>query len=265
MTASSCHLPWVAVTGHLVREMAVSSRTVPPRRGPVRADQVHRLQLVVRPSQPRWPALCILSIRSIWSRPHLPHQWGNRTRCLEREAASRERGLPVAEPMQRSLVAVLAARCVRRWTVHTTADQVFDHIHEVRAVPGVAGGAAWRLQRADRRDREVMAAQPHRPSRRLPRPGDDREPAAGHERLAAGPVADELARRQRPPASRRAQSYGGETIVAAARRMFRAALLRIEANAEHLERWRRCRVGVVFAQHPQQWPGTGAGPSSCPW
>ncbi|HEY3692807.1 MAG TPA: hypothetical protein VGL46_21405 [Pseudonocardiaceae bacterium] len=36
--------------------------------------------------------------------------------------------LPVAEPMQRSLAAVFAARCARRWTVHKTAGQAFDHV-----------------------------------------------------------------------------------------------------------------------------------------
>jgi hypothetical protein len=67
----------------------------------------------------------------------------------------------------------------------------------------------------------------------------------------AGPVADELARRLRPPANR-VQSYGEaefEIIVVAARRMFRAALLRIETNAEHLHRWRRAE----FIAGTQQW------------
>jgi hypothetical protein len=36
--------------------------------------------------------------------------------------------LPVAQPMQRSLAAVFAARCVHRWTVHTSADAGFAHL-----------------------------------------------------------------------------------------------------------------------------------------
>jgi hypothetical protein len=60
-------------------------------------------------------------------------------------------------------------------------------------------------------------------------------------RLQAGRVADELgARVQRPKST--TQSYSEaefEKIKVAARRTFRAALLRIEDNARHLERWRR--------------------------
>jgi hypothetical protein len=155
--------------------------------------------------------------------------------------------LPVAEPMQHSLAAVFAGRCVRRWTVHTTADQAFDHImrfaqflSSLEQPPGdvdeltVAIVKRWRLSRTGR-------------------PGGYRDMAMigsllrDDGRLAEGPVADELAGRQRPPAKNRVQSYGEaefEAIVAAARRMFRAALLRIESNAEHLERWRRAEFAA---------------------
>jgi hypothetical protein len=62
----------------------------------------------------------------------------------------------------------------------------------------------------------------------------------GDARLNAGPVAEELARRGKPARSR-LQSYPEaefSQITTAARRMFRAALLRIEENAAHLQRFR---------------------------
>src|ERR1039457_5558499 len=62
----------------------------------------------------------------------------------------------------------------------------------------------------------------------------------GDERLSAGPVAEELARRGKPARSR-LQSYPEaefSQITTAARRMFRAAVLRIEENAAPLQRFR---------------------------
>ncbi|MEU5547522.1 hypothetical protein AB0G85_35030 [Streptomyces sioyaensis] len=59
-------------------------------------------------------------------------------------------------------------------------------------------------------------------------------------RLQNGQVADELLRRLAKPKSR-VQSYREaefDEVKVAARRMFRSALLRIEANATRLERWR---------------------------
>jgi hypothetical protein len=59
-------------------------------------------------------------------------------------------------------------------------------------------------------------------------------------RLGAGRVADELARRFKAPRSK-VQSYSEaefDLVTAAARRRFRAALLRISENALHLQRWR---------------------------
>lgn len=159
--------------------------------------------------------------------------------------------LPVAEPMQRSLAAVFAARCVRRWTVHKTASQAFDHVMRFAQFL-----AALERPPGDFDELTVAMVKRWRHSR-SGRPGGYQDLVwigsllRDDERLAAGPVADELARRLRPPVSR-VQSYGEaefETIVRAARRMFRAALLRIEANAEHLERWRRAE----FAAGTQQW------------
>ncbi len=61
-----------------------------------------------------------------------------------------------------------------------------------------------------------------------------------NDRLQAGPVADELARRSRKPRSR-TQSYGEaelDRVTIAARRRFRAALQRINENAVRLQQWR---------------------------
>jgi hypothetical protein len=149
--------------------------------------------------------------------------------------------LPVAQPMQRSLAAVFAARCMRRWTVHTSADAGFAHLKtfakflaSLEQPPNdfddltVAMVKRWRASRTGRRggyrDLAMIGS--------LLR--DDK-------RLATGQVADELARRSHQSRST-VQSYGEaefEKIVVAARRVFRAALLRINENAEHLERWWR--------------------------
>jgi hypothetical protein len=59
-------------------------------------------------------------------------------------------------------------------------------------------------------------------------------------RLQAGPVADELARRRKVVRGS-VQSYNEaefDEVTTAARRMFRAALQRINDNARHLQRWR---------------------------
>ena len=66
-----------------------------------------------------------------------------------------------------------------------------------------------------------------------------------------GPVADELARRYKAPRST-VQSYSEaefDVITAAARRRFRAALLRIDDNALHLQRWR----DGAFAEGSRDW------------
>ncbi|MGB8391540.1 hypothetical protein [Mycobacterium sp.] len=70
-------------------------------------------------------------------------------------------------------------------------------------------------------------------------------------RLQSGPVADELVRRLRPAKSS-TQSYSRDEfhdIKVAARQTFRAALSRIEHNAEHLHRWRQ----GMFADDSPQW------------
>jgi hypothetical protein len=62
----------------------------------------------------------------------------------------------------------------------------------------------------------------------------------GDARLQAGSVADELVRRVKKPKGT-VQSYSEaefDRITMAARRTFRAALLRINENALHLQRWR---------------------------
>jgi hypothetical protein len=159
--------------------------------------------------------------------------------------------LPVAEPLQRSLAAVFAARCVRRWTVHASAEGAFAHLKtfaeflaSLERSPNdfddltVAMVKRWRASRTGRRSGYRDLAMIGSLLR------DD-------ERLATGPIADELARRLHQPRSK-VQSYEEaefEKIVLAARRMFRAALLRINENAEHLRRWRQAE----FIEGAQEW------------
>lgn len=149
--------------------------------------------------------------------------------------------LPVAEPMQRSLAAVFAARCVRRWTVHKSADGAFAHLKTFAEFL-----ASLEQPPSDFDDLTLAMVKRWRASHAGSRGGYRALATIGSllrddERLAAGPIADELARRLQQPQSK-IQSYGEaefEKIVVAARRMFRAARLRINENADHLDRWRR--------------------------
>ncbi|QRY43511.1 hypothetical protein JVX93_23635 [Mycolicibacterium boenickei] len=145
--------------------------------------------------------------------------------------------LPVAEPMQRSLAAVFAARCgPHRWTAHgssraywlalviftefvsqqPTQPEDFDHL-TVSMIKG------WRLH-----------ARQHDFGRVAQLLRDD-------PRLQHGPVADEVTRRANFRRPSRTQSYSEaefDNITKLAKDHFRSALRRIEANAQHLQRWR---------------------------
>ncbi|MFD1364530.1 hypothetical protein [Actinoplanes sichuanensis] len=188
--------------------------------------------------------------------------------------------LPVAEPMQRSLAVLFAARCVAHtWSVHASSSLYW------RQIQAFAVFVSGRL-RAPRDLDEVTAGLIE----------------AWHDavvtedggftlftfvtrllrddvRLQSGPVADALARRL-PRLRSRTQSFSEaefDQITAAARREFRSALARIERNAAHLHRWRsgdftiggeewllgqaldvEARTGYALSGHP----GTGrAGPA----
>ncbi|TLS46238.1 hypothetical protein FE633_09850 [Streptomyces montanus] len=149
--------------------------------------------------------------------------------------------LLVAEPMQRSLAVLFAARCTpNRWGSHRSSRLMFQLLEKFTAL--LSG-----LERPPRDVEELTTAQVKQ--WRLSQAGT----AGGHNaitrvgsllrqdaRLASGPVADELAVRTQRPKSK-TQSYSEDEfdrIKRAARRTFRAALLRINDNAAHLERWR---------------------------
>ncbi|MET8629608.1 hypothetical protein ABZW30_38765 [Kitasatospora sp. NPDC004669] len=148
--------------------------------------------------------------------------------------------LAAPEPLQRSLAALFAARS-RGWGAHETADLMFRHLR-------VFSAFLARRARPPRDVDEISAAsvkawweqEKHTPSGR----GAFRNVAGllrDDPRLRSGPVLEELARRV-PVLPTNVESYAPEEfdrIRAQARRTFRAALLRIEENAEHLERWRR--------------------------
>lgn len=148
---------------------------------------------------------------------------------------------PVAEPMQRSLAALFAARCVPHlWAAHSTsstywyslgafADFVSKQPHHPRDLDDLTVGVmkGWRLQSRGSSFRAVGSL------------------LGGDSRMQSGPVAEELKRRVSTPKSDGTQSFSEaefETITRIAKKDFRLAERRIEANAAHLQRWRdgRC-------------------------
>ncbi|MEV6871644.1 hypothetical protein [Amycolatopsis sp. NPDC051128] len=147
--------------------------------------------------------------------------------------------LPAAEPLQRSLAALFAARCVpHRWAAHVTSEVYW------RQISIFAGFLARQPRPLD--DLDQLTAVLVRKWRASPEAGNatGKHQVArlllGDARLQQGPVADELARRP-ARAKSTVQSYSEadfDQITLAARRMFRAALLRIEENARHLRQWR---------------------------
>ena len=148
--------------------------------------------------------------------------------------------IPVAEPLQRSLANLFAGRCTPdRWTAHKTSGSLWVLLH----------GFAKFLASQERPPRDLedfTAALIDRWWLAKGSTGSGRAAFGAvcslllqDERLQAGPVADALCRRV-PAHKSRTQSYSPaefEQIKMAARRVFRSALLRIEENAQYLERW----------------------------
>ncbi|WP_405672909.1 hypothetical protein [Streptomyces sp. NBC_01530] len=149
--------------------------------------------------------------------------------------------LPVAEPMQRSLAKVFATRCTpQHWGAHITSQKFWGQIqrfaeflseldHPPKDLDELTGAMIKRW-----RTRQPKTAGGYKHITMVVR-------LLKHDsRMQSGRVADELLRRMAKPKSR-VQSYPEtefDEIKTAARRMFRAALLRIEENAAQLERWR---------------------------
>lgn len=158
-------------------------------------------------------------------------------RSLEYDFAT----LPVAEPMQRSLARLFAARCVpHRWGAHTTSKKHWDKLQKFAEFLA-------EQERPPRDLDELTGPMVKRWRTSRPKTAGGYNSVTGvvrilkdDPRLQNGRVADELLRRMAKPKSR-VQSYTEaefDEVKVAARRMFRSALLRIEENAAHLERWR---------------------------
>ncbi|MBZ4534098.1 hypothetical protein [Mycobacterium avium] len=158
--------------------------------------------------------------------------------------------LPVAQPLQQSLAALFASRCVpETWAAHTTSQGYWRLL--VRFTRFLAEQPETVIDLDDlstaivRRWRNSMALTDKRPFT------DVALLLRGDPRLQSGPIADELVRRIRSPKST-TQSYSRnelQDIKAAARRTFRTALTRIEHNADHLQRWRQ----GGFADNTPDW------------
>lgn len=148
--------------------------------------------------------------------------------------------LPVADRFQHSLAVLFAARS-RRWGSHDTADGIFRQLRafakfasqrarppqDLNEVTAALAKAWWEQQKHTQGGRQAF--------RNVA--GLLREDP----RLQKGPVSEELSRRVAVLPSK-VESYAPvefDQIQLEARRAFRAALLRIEENANHLERWHR--------------------------
>jgi hypothetical protein len=159
--------------------------------------------------------------------------------------------LPVAEPMQRSLAALFAARCVpARWSAHATSTAIWfcvlgfakfvaEQQHPPRDLDGLTVDLLkrWRQHTVKFSPYRVVHA-----TMALLR--DD-------PRLQSGLVADELLRRVKiPPSGTQSYSEAEFTqITRTAKQMFRSALQRIDRNAEHLRRWRNSE----FIENSPDW------------
>jgi hypothetical protein len=171
-------------------------------------------------------------------------QGGLVVRHHDREGRVREYDfaqLPVSAPMRASLAALFAARCTPdRWSAHDSSEQPWLQMR--RFAQFLAS------QEPPPRDlEELTPAIVRRWRARLPAGAGGYYAFGlvsglllGDDRLQAGPVADELARRSRKPRSK-LQSYSEaelEQVTAAARRRFRPALQRINDNTVRLRQWR---------------------------
>ncbi|MGW2540836.1 hypothetical protein ACWC5I_08165 [Kitasatospora sp. NPDC001574] len=148
--------------------------------------------------------------------------------------------LPAAGPMQRSIARLFAVPCGRSWTSHRTSESHWRHLVAFAEYLAGLGGRPEDLDELDAR-----AVRAWWDGLKSTAGGRHRWQAVSavlrhDERLQSGPVAEELARRVVEQRTGRPSYSDGEfrQVKAEARRAFRAALLRIEENAAHLERWR---------------------------
>jgi hypothetical protein len=149
--------------------------------------------------------------------------------------------LPAAPPLQRSLAVLFAAKCTpQTWESHATSEGYWHYLKEFteflsgqQEPPGDLDGLSTAVVKRWRASLPGTTGGYSKFSfiARL---------LLTDTRLQSGPVAETLAARfPRPKSS--IQSYSQaefDQIQMAARRQFRAALLRINDNAAHLEQWR---------------------------
>ena len=170
-------------------------------------------------------------------------QGGLVVRHCNREGRVREydfAALPVAGPMQRSLAALFAARCTPdRWSAHATSGTSWLHLRQFAEFLAGSRGrrATWTNSARGWFSSGGSACQ--RAAAITPS-GRSAACCAMTPGCRTGPVADELARRCKAPRSTVQSDSEAEfdAVTAAARRRFRAALLRIDDNVLHLQRWR---------------------------
>ncbi|MET8629796.1 hypothetical protein ABZW30_39760 [Kitasatospora sp. NPDC004669] len=158
--------------------------------------------------------------------------------------------LPVAEPMQRSLARLFAARSAH-WNSHDTARAYWtalstfarflaDQPEPVEDLDCLSAATLKRWRARNVATGGGITLMRHiRPLLKL------------DERLASGPVAEELLRRL-PTARPTRRSYSEQEhqqVVLAAQRQFRAALLRVRDNARLLEAWQ----GDALPDGSPQW------------
>ena len=158
--------------------------------------------------------------------------------------------LTVAEPFQRSLARLFAARCVPEgWATHVSSSKYWRHVSVFAEFLAAQPETVRDLD-------ELSAAMLRRWRNSLPLHNKQRFTRMAFllredPRLQSGPVADELLRRARLlPSS--TQSYSDQEfarIKVAARKTFRTARKRIETNAVHLQRWH----AGAFAEDSQEW------------
>ncbi|WP_097991013.1 hypothetical protein [Streptomyces sp. f51] len=161
--------------------------------------------------------------------------------------------LPVAEPIQHSLAALFAACCnPHQWTAHLSSNQQWVYVgtfakhlslqerppRSLDELTGAVIDSWWDVMRMTPGGRSTF-----RSVAALLRKDSS---------LQDGPVADALARRV-PGSKSTTQSYSStdfSAIKTAARQTFRSALFRIDANAQHLERW---QAGTIPEDGSSDW------------
>jgi hypothetical protein len=158
--------------------------------------------------------------------------------------------LTVAEPFQRSLATLFAARCAPQgWSTHVSSSKYWRHVSYFADFLAAQPETVRDID-------DLSAAVLRRWRNSLPLHDKQRFTRMAFllredPRLQSGAVADELLRRVRlVPSS--TQSYSDREftrITVAARRTFRTARKRIDANALHLQRWH----AGAFAEDSQEW------------